>query len=362
MAKAKIRVIHCGTGPAGRVGLRGIVNHPDLELVGHLVFDAEKDEKDSGVLCEIGREVGIKATTNIDDLIALKADYFVYLGDGLGKLQNSVAVVARFLETGTNVGTAALFATSHPPTSPPDIRERIEQACRTGKTSYYYSGIDPGFAGYWLAAALLKGCDEVTLIRMQEMANYGIYPVEWVMREVFGFGKPKGHACALSDGSFISLAWNGTVNAVADRMGIRLDSTRTFYESDDTFPRHDTLWGPVEAGTVSALRFGVEGIYKGKPFIVLEHITRTHADAAPHWPMPLFGPGKDLRHQHALLIEGNPSHALRWDLGLTRDGDSAGMVFTAMLIVNAAESILHHGPGIVNEMDLPLYTARNIVV
>lgn len=54
MAQRKYRVVHCGTGPTGRLGLRGILNHPDLQLVGHYVFDSAKVGKDSGELCQGG--------------------------------------------------------------------------------------------------------------------------------------------------------------------------------------------------------------------------------------------------------------------------------------------------------------------
>jgi hypothetical protein len=30
-----LRVVHCGTGNVGVAGLQGILNHPDLEPVGH---------------------------------------------------------------------------------------------------------------------------------------------------------------------------------------------------------------------------------------------------------------------------------------------------------------------------------------
>ena len=35
-----VRVVHWGTGNTGRPGLRGIIDHPDLELVGLYVHSA----------------------------------------------------------------------------------------------------------------------------------------------------------------------------------------------------------------------------------------------------------------------------------------------------------------------------------
>ncbi len=48
------RVIHCGSGAMGGLALQGILDHPDLELVGQFVWSPEKVGADSGLLA--GRE------------------------------------------------------------------------------------------------------------------------------------------------------------------------------------------------------------------------------------------------------------------------------------------------------------------
>ena len=56
-----LRVVHCGTGNVGGAGLAGIINHPDLELVGQYVWSPEKVGVDSGALCGLP-DTGITAT------------------------------------------------------------------------------------------------------------------------------------------------------------------------------------------------------------------------------------------------------------------------------------------------------------
>ena len=53
------RVVHWGTGNAGRLALRGIINNPDLELVGLYAYSPEKVGKDAGELCDLGPAVGV---------------------------------------------------------------------------------------------------------------------------------------------------------------------------------------------------------------------------------------------------------------------------------------------------------------
>ena len=52
------RVLHCGTGNAGTLALRGVIAHPDLELVGVLAYSPDKIGRDAGELSG-GEPVGI---------------------------------------------------------------------------------------------------------------------------------------------------------------------------------------------------------------------------------------------------------------------------------------------------------------
>ena len=57
------RVIQWATGGVGRAAIEGVLDHPELELVGCWVHSADKDGRDVGEL--IGREsLGVTATTS----------------------------------------------------------------------------------------------------------------------------------------------------------------------------------------------------------------------------------------------------------------------------------------------------------
>ena len=73
MSGGRTRVVQWATGNIGLRALREVIRHPDLELVGVLVFDPEKDGVDAGVLCG-GEPVGVTATTNRAAVIGLDAD------------------------------------------------------------------------------------------------------------------------------------------------------------------------------------------------------------------------------------------------------------------------------------------------
>jgi 2,4-diaminopentanoate dehydrogenase len=73
----KLRIVHWGTGQVGREALRGVLTHPQLELVGHYVVTPEKLGKDSGPLCGLA-PCGITTTNDIEYLLGLNADCFAY--------------------------------------------------------------------------------------------------------------------------------------------------------------------------------------------------------------------------------------------------------------------------------------------
>ena len=63
-----IRVLQWGTGPTGCAALRGILGHPDLELVGHFVSTPAKAARDSGAVLG-GAPVGVTTTNEWADVI-----------------------------------------------------------------------------------------------------------------------------------------------------------------------------------------------------------------------------------------------------------------------------------------------------
>ena len=65
-----LRVIQWSTGNAGRKALRGILRHPELELVGVHAHAAEKIGKDAAELCGWGAPTGVVATGDADALLA----------------------------------------------------------------------------------------------------------------------------------------------------------------------------------------------------------------------------------------------------------------------------------------------------
>jgi hypothetical protein len=114
--------------------------------------------------------------------------------------------------------------------------------------------------------------------------------------------------------------------------------------------------GHIPKGSAAGVRFEVLGMVGGQPAIVLEHVTRLRDDLCPDWPQPAQ-PGGSYR----IEVTGEPSYAV--DICLSsRKGDHnhAGLVATAMRIVNAIPAVVAAPPGIVTTLDLPLITGKGL--
>ena len=116
----------------------------------------------------------------------------------------------------------------------------------------------------------------------------------------------------------------------------------------------DIASGHIPEGSAAALRFEVLGLVDGDPVVVLEHVTRLREDLCPDWPQPAQ-PGGSYR----IEITGEPSYGVDVCLSSRRgDHNHAGLVATAMRVVNAIPAVVAAPPGIRTTLDLPLVTGR----
>src|SRR3954451_12606027 len=65
-----LRVVQGETGTVGAGAMRGVISHPELELVGVRVYSEAKAGKDAGELCGLP-PTGVIATRDIDAILAL---------------------------------------------------------------------------------------------------------------------------------------------------------------------------------------------------------------------------------------------------------------------------------------------------
>ena len=134
-SRSKLRVIQWATGGVGKAAIECVLNHPQLELVGCWVHSADKNGLDVGRITGLG-ELGVTATSSIDDLLALDADCVMYSP----LVPNDDEVVA-ILRSGKNVVTPVGWV--YPDLTLPRHKAVADAAVESGVT-LHGSGIHPG--------------------------------------------------------------------------------------------------------------------------------------------------------------------------------------------------------------------------
>ena len=352
-----IRVAAIGTGNVGVHALKALITNPDYELTGVWVSSESKAGKDAGELAGLDISTGITASTDLDAVIATGPQCAVYTAMADNRLPDALEDYRRILAAGVNVvGSSAVFLQYPWQVLPDSMLKPIEDAAREGNSSLFVNGIDPGFANDLLPLALAGTCQSIQQVRCMEIVDYATYDSATVMFDVMGFGKPLDEIPMLLQPGVLSLAWGSVVRQLAAGLGIELDEVTERQERIPAPEDFDIASGHIPKGSAAALRFEVLGMVDGEAAVVLEHVTRLREDLCPDWPQPAQ-PGGSYRVE----ITGEPSYGVDVCLGSPNgDHNHAGLVATAMRVVNAIPAVVDAPAGIRTTLDLPLITGRGL--
>ncbi len=352
------RVVVWGTGVVGKMVIAEIMRHPKFELVGVGVSNPDKVGRDAGDICGI-EPTGITATDDLETLIALRPDAVVHYGPTGAHADENIRVIGGFLRAGIDVCSTAMTPWVWPAMkqNPAAWIEPIEAACQEGGASCFTTGIDPGFANDLFPMTLMGLCGEVKSVRASELLDYTDYAGDY--EEEMGIGRPPEFKAMLEIPEILIMAWGATVPMIASAVGIELDEMTTTWDKWVTDVPRRSAKGVIEPGNVAAIRFTINGIYRGETRIQLEHVNRIGLDAAPHWPA---GNDNDV---YRVEIEGSPSitqeTAFRFTDGSGRDAATAGCLATGLRALNAVPAVNALKPGWVTPLDLPLIAGEGTI-
>ncbi len=346
------RVAVWSTGWIGSIAIRAIQRRPDLELVGVWVHSPEKDGHDAGELAGIG-PIGLAATTDVAAVLAQKPDCVVYAASGPELDAAAVPDYLRLLEAGVNVVTVTSWSLVYPPAFQPAWLAHLQGAAERGGASLYASGIEPGFAADQLPLLLTTMSNTITSIRSSELFLYDRYPVEFILRDVMGFGRPLEDTPMLALDGAQTATWGPSIRLVASGLGLELDGIREYFDRVPTDRTLEVACGTIEAGTCGAVRTQTVGVVDGRERIVIEHVNRMAADLAPEWP------AGERDGTYRVIIEGDPDIECTMTVGEPAAATAGAMVATAMRIVNAVPYVVAASPGLVSSLDLPLTLPRH---
>ena len=318
----------------------------------------DKVGKDAGDLAGLGRTLGVTATDDVDQLLALRPDVVVHTAMADNRLMEALGDIAAPAAGRRQRGVER---TGLPPV-PVRRGRRLDDQPRwwtpplEGGVSLFVNGVDPGFANDALPLVLTGVSERIDELRVSEVLNYNTYNQPMVLFDIMGFGRPMDDVPMILQPGVLTMAWGSVVRQLAAGLDVELDSVEEWYERRPATETFEVDAGTIEKGTAAALHFEVRGIRDGRAVIVLEHVTRLHDDLAPEWPQPA-GHGC-----YRVQISGEPNYTLDLQL-LGSDGDhnTAGLKATAMRLVNAIPAVVEGPPGLLTALDLPPVTGRGLV-
>lgn len=344
-----IRIVQWTSGGVARQCVRHILARPDMELVGMYAYSADKVGADAGELVGLPA-LGIKATNDIDQLLALKPDCVSY-----SPLFPDVAHIERILEAGVNIVTTSLFMTgwnisTKQAWGQQDAVERISAAATKGKTSIFGSGMNPGFINY-LAGVVSGLSHNVSHVRVTESVDVCLFAGDGYM-DPLGWGLPEGspgHAERVLEETRV---FGDGIEVMARMLGIKLDDIRCaidFAYATEDLPLEGR---PIAKGTVAGMKINWQGYMAGR--CVLENCQIWAMGNRIEPPMPV---------DHAYIVEVNGDPHVRTRLEIMPAGDLAamgkedfhatGMTITGLPSINAIPAVCKAEPGIRTYADLP---------
>jgi len=346
------RVVQWTTGNVGKSSVEAIAKNPNLELVGLYAWSKEKAGRDAGELVGI-EPLGVKATNDVDALLALKPDAVVY-----NPMWIDVDELVRILSAGVNVVTSASFITGH---NLEAGRDRIEEACRQGGSTMFGSGVSPGFAEL-LAIVAANGCARVDKVTITEASDTTFYDSPDTERPC-GFGRP------IDDPELAPMMSKGTaifaeaVRLVADALGVELDEIVCEAEYAQTTEDVVMASWTIPAGHVAGVFASWQGRVGGKTVVDLNVRWRKGQTLDPDWKVE-GDPWK-------ITIDGLPTVTMQVgflpppdfveNAKTIEDFMGLGHIITALPPIHAIPAVVAAAPGIATYNDLPLPQARGIV-
>jgi hypothetical protein len=352
-----LKTVVWSTGGVGSIAIDAIRVRPDLELVGVWVHSAEKVGKDAGELAG-GDPIGVTATNDAAELIALQPDCVVYAASGPDRDAGAVSDYLKLLEAGINVVSTSSTSLVYPPAYySPEWRNQLEQAAAAGDASFYASGIFPGFGSDQLALLLSTQSKKIRSVTVTEVALNDHYPVADVMMNGMGFGHPLDFEPLLKTPGFIEMAWRAPIYLIAAGLGVEVEEVRGTLDRRLTDRDIQVAFGTIKAGTCGAVSTRAAGVVNGREAIIVEHIIRMARDVAPDWPASEFDASY---HVH---LEGDPDIHCSMNVGAA-EGHGAGhaaMSATAMRVVNAIPYVVAARAGLLSSLDLPNTLPRHVI-
>ena len=341
-----LRVVQWATGGVGVAAIKGVLEHPELELAGCWVHSAQKAGKDVGEI--IGTEpLGITATNSVDEILALDADAVIY-----APLMANPDEVAALLRSGKNVVTPVGWLYPSERSS-----AAVRDAANEGNATLHGTGIAPGGISDKFPLLFSIMSTGVTFIRAEEFSDLRTYEAPDVLRHVMGFGEAPETALTGPMQKMLDSGFIQATRMIVDKIGFNADpKVRASQEVAVATAPIDSPMGAIEPGRVAGRKFHWEAQVDGDVVVrITVNWLMGEENLNPAWT---FGPAGQ---RYEMEVKGNPDISISvkgFQSEVGGEGPEYGVVGTAAHCVNSIPAVCAAEPGIATYLDLPLISGK----
>jgi len=335
----------------GRPQLQELIQHPDFEVVGALVYDPAKNGVDVGTLAGL-RSTGVKATSDKEAIMEMDAHIVMHAATKYGKVNTNAEDIERLLASGKNVITTTTF--NHLPTYGSAVHERFAAACKKGGSRFMAAGENPGFMMQRLAATLTGVTKRIDGIVLEEYFLCDWHESRQMVVEGMMMGyPPEAITVEAKTVKTNTLQYAQEINATAERLGIKIEKIVPAIEVAAIDHDIQVACGKLEAGTVVGQKLSWTGYWRGKPFLTIREFWLMTRDI-PQWNFKELTAWKH-NDYFRIIVEGAPRFTLDLDLAMedeepdiALEGISPCHLMIAMSAVRALPDLMKQPPGIVS--------------
>ncbi|OLM16788.1 MULTISPECIES: hypothetical protein [unclassified Pseudonocardia] len=342
-----IKVALWAVGSVGAEAVRQVVAHPDLELVGGLVYSADKDGVDLGTLAGI-EEIGIPATANRTGVAGLDADVVLHMpmigprGGDESLMAGNDDDVETLLRSGKNVISISGYI--WPAVHGDAAARRFHDAGVAGNATLFGTGINPGFMMDRLGQVASSLCRRVDSVFLTEWWDTNTYPAVDVLRDLIAMGRPADWITSDSPtGEMIGQFFYESLSLVAASLGGEVERFERTLEvglaTRDIVL--DATGLEIPEGSIGAVAWTWSAIVDGRPFVSIQD--RWVGDHE----IPGWGPH---RHDHwELELTGAPDVSVTVELHRPEDDEGVAdplVCSTVAIALNSIPAVRDAAPGL----------------
>jgi len=325
----KIKAIQYGCGPVGCAVARLAHSRRNIELIGAVDIDPEKEGKDLGEVMGTGKPLGITITSDINRILAeQKADIVFHQTASTMKAVTPQLVELAVL--GLNIVSSA-EELSYPYIANEDLAKAVNDAARANGVSVLGTGINPGFLQDSWPIAMTALCQKVEYVKSVRVQN--------AMTRRLPFQKKIGAGCTLQEFAKLveaktlrHVGLTESIHMIAAGLGWKLDEVTESIDPVIANEPAQSQYISVQPGQAAGVRQVGQGYINGKEVLNLI------------FEASLIAP----ESYDAVYITGTP------DMEVVIKGGVHGDIGTASMVVNCAHRVVQAAPGLITMNELPL--------